>query len=282
MTPSFDVLLVEDDRVVHEAAARILSLEGLTVDRTEDVSTAVARLRNAEHRMVLSDLMLPGFSGFDLLDRLANDRPQLPVVLITGYATIENALHAFKHGAFDFLPKPFDLAELLGVVRRALRCAEQRWWNPTLPVRDLVGADGATRLARLRFLGQHSWAAIDDGTAVFGVAESFPGLLGTIVDVRLPQPGDFLTQGLAFAEISTADEAIHRVWAPLSGTVIESNGEIRNTPDLVDRLPFSSGWLTRVVLSALEEQQEALTVRTGTSAGPAAQSSGVKEKPWSS
>lgn len=282
MTPGFDVLLVEDDPVVHEAAARILSLEGLTVDRTEDVSTAVARLRAAEYRMILSDLMLPGFSGFDLLDRLANDRPQLPVVLITGYATIENALHAFKHGAFDFLPKPFDVAELLGVVRRALRCAEQRWWNPTVPVRDLLGADEATRPERLRFLGQHSWAAIDDRTAVFGVAESFPGLLGEILDLRLPQPGDFLTQGLSFAEISTADEAIHRVWAPLSGTVIESNGQIRNTPDLVDRLPFSSGWLTRVVLSALEEQQEALTIRTGTFAGPAAQNGGAKEKPWSS
>ena len=282
MKPSFDVLLVEDDRVVHEAAAHILSLEGLTVDHAEDVSAAVARLRNAEHQIVLSDLMLPGFSGFDLLDRLASDRPQVPVILITGYATIENALHAFKHGAFDFLPKPFDVAELLGVVRRALRCAELHWWNLAAPVRDLVAADGAARPERLRFLGQHSWAAIDGGTAVFGVAESFPGLLGEIRELRLPASGECLTQGLSFAEIATADEAIHRVWAPLSGTVIESNGEIRDAPDLVDRLPFSSGWLTRVVLSALEEQQDALTIRTGTLAGPATQSGGGKEKRWSS
>ena len=281
MTASFDVLLVEDDRVVHDAAARILSLEGLTVDRTEDVSSAVARLRNAQHQVVLTDLMLPGFSGFDLLDRLANDRPQVPVILITGYATIENALHAFKHGAFDFLPKPFDVAELLGVVRRALRCAEQRWWNSAGPVRDRV-TDVAARPGRLCFLGQHSWAAIDGDTAVVGVAESFSGLLGEILDLRLPKPGEFLTQGLSFAEISTADEAIHRVWAPLSGTLIESNDEIRRTPDLVNRLPFSSGWLTRVLLSALEEQQGALTIRSGTLAGPAEQNGGEKEKRWSS
>ncbi len=281
MMPSFDVLLVEDDRVVHEAAARILSLEGLTIDRTEDVSAAVARLRNAQHHIVLSDLMLPGFSGFDLLDRLASDRPEIPVILITGYATIENALHAFKHGAFDFLPKPFDVAELLGVVRRALRCAQQHCWNPAAPVRDLLGADHAARAERLRFLGQHAWAAIDGGTAVFGVAESFPTFLGEILDVRLPKPGEFLSQGLSFAEISTADESIHRVWAPLSGTVIESNGAIRDTPDLVDRLPFSTGWLTRVVLSALEEQQGTLTIRTGTPAAPAVHSGGEKEKRWS-
>jgi len=269
MTASFDVLLVEDDRVVHEAAARILSLEGLTVDRAEEVSAAVARLRNAQHQVVLTDLMLPGFSGFDLLDRLANDRPQIPVILITGYATIENALHAFKHGAFDFLPKPFDVAELLGVVRRALRCVERRWWNPVAPARDLVAAQEAVRPERLRFLGQHSWAAINGGTAVFGVAETFPGLLGEILALRLPKPGELLTQGLSFAEISSADESIHRVWAPLSGTVIESNSETLATPDLVNQLPFSSGWLTRVVLSALEEQQGALTIRNGTRAGPA-------------
>jgi len=269
MTASFDALLVEDDRVVHEAAARILRLEGLTVDCAEDVSAAVARLRNAQHQVVLTDLMLPGFSGFDLLDRLVNDRPHVPVILITGYATIENALHAFKHGAFDFLPKPFDVAELLGVVRRALRCAELRWWNPTAPARELVAADGTVRPERLRFLGQHSWAAIDDGAAVFGLAESFPGLLGEIRELRLPRPGEFLTQGLAFAEIATADESIHRVWAPLSGTVIESNEQVHNTPDLVNRSPFSSGWLTRVVPSALEEQQGALTSRSGTPGGPA-------------
>jgi CheY-like chemotaxis protein len=282
MTSAFDVLLVEDDRVVHEAAAHILSLEGLSVDRAEDVAAAVARLRHARHQVVLSDLMLPGFSGFDLLDRLASDRPQVPVILITGYATIENALHAFKHGAFDFLPKPFDLAELLGVVRRALRCAQLRWWNPTAPVRDLVAADDAARPERLRFLGQHSWAAVDGGSAVFGVAESFPGLLGEIRELRLPKPGEFLTQGLSFAEIATADESIHRVWAPLSGTVIESNGDIRATPDLVNRLPFSAGWLTHVILSAPEEQQDALTIRGGTLAGTAAPSCRKKEKRWSS
>ncbi len=281
MKSTFDVLLVEDDRSVQEAAARILRLEELTVDRVDDVSAAVASLRNADHKIVLSDLMLPGFSGFDLLDRLANDRPQVPAVLITGYATIENALRAFKHGAFDFLPKPFDVAELLGVVRRALRCSTQRWWHPAAPVRDLLAADRAAEPERLRFLGQHAWARIDGNTAVFGVAECFPGLLGEILGLRLPHPGDLLTQGLSFAEISTEDGSVHRVWAPLSGTVIESNAEVGQAPGLLNRSPFSSGWLTRVVLSALEEQQDALTVRTGTLAGPGAQNGGRKEKRWS-
>jgi DNA-binding response OmpR family regulator len=278
--PSHDVLLVEDDRVVREAACRILRPEALGVDCVEDVSEAVARLRAADYRVVLSDLMLPGFSGFDLLDRVTSDRPHVPVVLITGYATIENALHAFERGAFDFLPKPFDVAELLGVVRRALRCAEQRWWSSLAPSRPVLSAEAAMR-ADLRFLGQHAWAELGADRVTFGVAETFPGLLGEIRGLRLPDPGEMVTQGLAFAEISTADEAVHRVWAPLTGTVVENNSELRADPGLLNRAPFTSGWLTRIVPSALEEQLGALTLRAGSSARTARSHEG-KEKRWSS
>ena len=262
MRQRFDVLLVEDDPVVQEAAARILREEALEVDRTEDVASAVARLRGAEHRVVLADLMLPGFSGFDLLDRVARDRPGLPVVLITGYATIDNALRAFKSGAFDFLPKPFDVAELMGVTRRALRAADSRAWRTRSPGNDGRPGEPATASENRYFLGQHSWAAIEDSTATFGVAESFPNLLGSIRGISLPEAGEMVTQGLAFGEIATGDEAIHRVWSPLSGTVIESNDGVRQEPDLVNRDPFHSAWLTRVVPSALEGQLAALTHRS--------------------
>ena len=272
---SFDVLLVEDDRAVQEGAFRILRGEGLSVDRTEEVGDAVAKMRNAEHRIVLSDLMLPGFSGFDLLDRVANDRPHVPVVLITGYATIENALHSFERGAFDFLPKPFDVAELLGVVRRALRADELHSWTALAPA-PAIGPRGEP----LRFLGQHAWAAVEGGRAVFGVAEAFAGLLGEIRELRVHGVGEMVTQGLAFAEIATTDDAIHRVWAPLSGTVVENNSELRANPDLLNSAPFSSGWLARVVPAALEEQLGALTLRAESRARTT-RSNGGKERRWS-
>jgi len=281
MKASFDVLLVEDERVVQEAAARILGPEGMSVDRTGDVTGALARLRAAEHRIILCDLMLPGFSGFDLLARVASDRPQMPVVVITGYATIENALRAFKKGAFDFLPKPFDVPELLGVARRALACAERRWWNPFEPARDLLGADPAAARSRRAYLGQHAWAAVAGGTVTIGVAESWPGLIGPIAELRLPEPGARVTQGLAFAEIATADQSIHRIWAPLSGTVLSTNPEIGRDPDLLNRAPFSSGWLVRIAPADLEGEMDALTLRSGTSVATA-QASGEKESSWSS
>lgn len=264
MTTRFDILLVEDDPVVREAAARILQDARLQVDRAEDVESAVAALRESEHSVILADLMLPGFSGFDLLERVAHDRSRLPVVLITGYATIDNALRAFKSGAFDFLPKPFDVAELMGVTRRALCAADRGSWT-TRPQRSEAGGEAAgADSGRRYFLGQHSWVRVEGDRASFGVAESFPGLLGQVEEMRLPDAGEMVTQGLAFAEISTRDGAIHRVWAPLSGTVIQSNNEVREVPDLVNRDPFDSGWMTRIVPSSIDDQLAALTQRSAT------------------
>jgi CheY-like chemotaxis protein len=287
MKPSFDVLLVEDERVVREAAARILGPEGLSVDRTEDVSGALARLRAADHRIILCDLMLPGFSGFDLLARMASDRPHMPVVVITGYATIENALLAFKKGAFDFLPKPFDVPELLGVARRALACTERHRWNSSMPPRDLA-AEAAAGPLRRHFLGQHSWVGIGgpggdgNGSGVpIGVAESWPGLIAPIEELRLTEPGARVTQGLAFAEIATADGSIHRVWSPLSGTVVSDNPEVRENPDLLNSAPFSSGWLVRIAPADLENELDALTLRAGTPHEPAPAGT-EREKSWSS
>jgi CheY-like chemotaxis protein/glycine cleavage system H lipoate-binding protein len=275
----YDALLVEDDRVVQEAAARILRQEALRVDRADDVASAVARLRAAEHRIVLSDLALPGFSGFDLLDRLASDHPQIPVVLITGYATIENALRSFQRGAFDFLPKPFDVAELTGVARRALGAAAAQAWDAQASIRGDAPATPAPD-APLYGLGRHAWTTVVDGVATIGVAETFPGLVGEIHAIRLPRPGELVTQGLACAEIATAADVVHRVWAPLGGTVLESNVELASDPELLNRAPFSSGWLVRVAPTALEEQLGALTLRTSDPASRAA-AAGAKEKRWS-
>jgi CheY-like chemotaxis protein/glycine cleavage system H lipoate-binding protein len=277
MRTAYDVLLVEDEPVVREAATRILRPEGLAVDRVEDVAGALAQLRRHDHKLVLSDLMLPGFSGFDLLERMSGERPALPVILITGYATIENALAAFKKGAFDFLPKPFDVPELLGVVRRALTAVGRGAWRSLPPPADPAASKpGVER----RFLGQHAWVELDSEREVVtcGLAESWPGLVGEIREPRLPATGDQLTQGLACAELVSVDDSIHRIWAPLSGTVLDINPDVLEDPDLLNRAPFTSGWLARVAPADLETELDALTLR---GASAQARSGGEKEKRWS-
>jgi DNA-binding NtrC family response regulator len=118
--PRWDVLVVEDEPVVRGAVERILSAEGFRVAVTEDAEAALTHPAADECQVVLSDLVLPRQSGLDLLRALGERRPDLPVVIMTGYASAEAMARARECGASAFLPKPFDEAELLDATKGAM------------------------------------------------------------------------------------------------------------------------------------------------------------------
>lgn len=246
-----DVLAVEDDRAALATAVRLCGAEGLEVDETWSVEGALAVLQEHDYRLVLVDLMLPGKSGFELLETLVADHPAVPVVMISGYSTSENALRSLQLGAFDFLPKPFDIDELLGVVRRGLRYAERRQ----------AALDRPAESNGRYFLGRHCWATLDaDGVATVGAAETFHGVLGDAALVELPAAGTRVTQGRRLVRVEGAEE-VHRIRSPLGGLVLGVNPELNGTADLIDRAPFGHGWLARIVPADLENELTALTSR---------------------
>ena len=116
----WDVLVIDDEPVVCDAVRRVLGAEGLRVATASDGVTGLGHAAAATCRLVLLDLMLPDRSGFEVLRAFRAWWPDLPVVVITGYATHESARRAMEEGAADYLPKPFEESELLAVVRRAL------------------------------------------------------------------------------------------------------------------------------------------------------------------
>jgi len=118
-----DVLVIDDEPVVREAVRHVLGAQGLEVATADAGAAGLAHPAAATCRLVLCDLMLPDRSGLDVLAELVRRRPGLPVVLITGYATLDHRARARDAGAADFLAKPFDAKELLDTVRRALTCS---------------------------------------------------------------------------------------------------------------------------------------------------------------
>ena len=261
-----DVLIVEDELVVCAAARRILTSEGITVKTVNDVETALELLPELNCRVVLSDLMLPGASGFDLLDHLNAAASEAPFVLMTGYATVENTATAFDRGAFDILPKPFDAIELIGTMRRTLRSVDQR---------KAVAADlppacvTPTETGERYYMGEHSWAEIGaDGVARIGAAESFCGLLDDLQWVELPEVGNDLRQGTRSVRMLSQSDEVYRVWSPLTGTVLEVNEELRTNPDLVHQQPNQDGWLVRIFPDHLAAELETLKKRSWRKPGP--------------
>ncbi|MDL1870550.1 response regulator, partial [Gammaproteobacteria bacterium PRO6] len=114
------VWIVEDDRSLRLVLAAALREAGHAVREFADAEAVVAALSGEVPDVLFSDVRMPGADGLKLLQRLALLAPQLPVVMMSAYTDIATTAAAYRHGAFDYLPKPFDLDLALAAVRRAL------------------------------------------------------------------------------------------------------------------------------------------------------------------
>ena len=114
------ILVVDDEKIIREGAERILIKEGLSTSIAESGERGLELIKDDNFQVLLLDLMMPGISGMEVLKSALEIKPELLVIVITGYATIENAVLAMKSGAYDFIPKPFTPDQLRIVVHRAL------------------------------------------------------------------------------------------------------------------------------------------------------------------
>lgn len=117
------IMLVDDETSVREALSEILSRRGWKVSDFGDAEEAIKALRQERFDAVLADINMPGIGGMDFLRMAKESAPAVPVIMITGYPSIDLAVEAIKFGAVDFLPKPFKAEELEIIVRKAVRNA---------------------------------------------------------------------------------------------------------------------------------------------------------------
>src|SRR6187549_2184444 len=115
------ILIVEDDATLREAFGEMLTLAGYRVIEAGDAEAALALLDTNAVSLVLSDVQKPGADGHALLRQVRERRPDMPVVLMTAYGTIERAVTAMRDGASDYLVKPFEAEELIALVDRLSR-----------------------------------------------------------------------------------------------------------------------------------------------------------------
>jgi two-component system, response regulator FlrC len=118
--PNESVLVVEDDAALREALLDTLSGAGLSVLTAGDAEEALKLLEGTDVALVISDVQMPGPNGYELLTAIKRLRPDLPVVLMTAYGTVSQAVAAMREGATDYILKPFDAQALIDMARRQL------------------------------------------------------------------------------------------------------------------------------------------------------------------
>ncbi|MDQ7050190.1 MAG: nitrogen regulation protein NR(I) [Enterobacterales bacterium] len=114
------VLLVDDDASIRFVLNETLTDLGLKVNQTDSVANALDHLKRQDFDLLISDVRMPGASGIDLLKHCQHHHPQLPVIIMTAHSDLDSAVTAYTKGAFEYIPKPFDLDEVCEIVERAL------------------------------------------------------------------------------------------------------------------------------------------------------------------
>ena len=143
-----DILLVEDKESLRRVLRLTLENAGYSVAEADDARTALHEISNARHRLILTDLRMPHGSGLDVLRSAKTADPDVPVIVMTAFGSIDEAVQAMKEGAHDFLQKPVDSNHLLLLVERALEQARLRTENL------LLREEWAKRYGFPRILGE--------------------------------------------------------------------------------------------------------------------------------
>ncbi|MFH0931666.1 MAG: sigma-54 dependent transcriptional regulator [Candidatus Zixiibacteriota bacterium] len=115
-----NILVVDDEVVICKSIQRILSPEGFEVKTAQSGEEALEKLSQESFDIVITDLKMPGMDGMELLTKIKEKDPEIVVIMITGYSTVQTAVRAMKMGALDYIPKPFTPEELIVVVEKAL------------------------------------------------------------------------------------------------------------------------------------------------------------------
>ncbi len=144
--PAGTILIADDDAAIRTVLNQALGRAGYDVRTTGSAAGLWRWIASGDGNLVITDVVLPDENGFDLIPRIKRIRPDLPIVVMSAQNTILTAITAAERGAFEYLPKPFDLKELTSVVQRALQGPQGRREQQREPAEDrlpLIGRSAA-------------------------------------------------------------------------------------------------------------------------------------------
>jgi CheY-like chemotaxis protein len=249
--PEARILCVDDEEIILDIFRRILVLDGYSVDTVETGQEALGLVQTRNYDFVFTDLKMPAMSGTDVAKSVKHLRPDIDVVIITGFATVESAVECMKHGAMDYVEKPFSEDELRRFARHALikrRDRIQKQLKPRVHVMNPAetdrGFEGEFSIPGGVLISTgHCWASLaEDGTARIGLDDFAKKLLGRIDTIDFPNIGMNVKAGQALFSVNQGHRRA-QFHAPLSGKVLKINEHLRKNCAMVEEMSYGENWI---------------------------------------
>ena len=260
MSKYYDILVIDDERVIIDSITKISGLENWSVDSADDASVALYQKDLTKYRVIICDIMMPIMDGFQFLTELEQRKIETPVIMVTGFTTLDNAVKSLKQGAIDYIPKPFSVDELLSVIKRGLKHSDlilkkSSESNDPSTSQFIVGCPH-----NYYRLGWLSWISIEEtGSVIVGVTNLFTKTIESINNIELWNIDERISQGNVCTKIHTIDDLTYNLLSPISGKIIERNDKILQNGKLPEKDPYFDGWLYRIIPNDLENELKHLT-----------------------
>ncbi|UCD30185.1 MAG: response regulator [Planctomycetota bacterium] len=255
------LLVVDDEESICQGCQRIFSRQGFMVETSRDACEGLSLASEKNYDAILLDIKMPTMDGIMFLQELRKAKPDVPVIIITGYPNIPNAVSAMRLGASDFITKPFTPEQITQTVKRLLKHQRPNI-NSTEKSNNIstkvATADQTT--SEFRFWDE-SWIQVgNDGLVRVGAMLTSP-LTSTFEGIYLPKVGEEVYQGLPLAALIIKGKAQCIIPAPVSGAVADVNSSLREDPSTLWNDPFGRGWIARISAKSFEEEVNNCTLR---------------------
>jgi len=256
MQTNYDIMIIDDEQVIIDSMIKICRSEGFTIDFASDASIAIDKIKSNSYRLIISDIMMPYMDGFQFLAEIERSGIKAPIIMTTGYSTVENAVKSLTGGAIDFIPKPFDIDEIVSTIHRGL--------NYSQIVSKLNNNDDSDLIVpcpqNYQRLGYSSWVYKEpEGLIVCGVTDLFLKAIKNILNIELLNPDEYITQGFSCCKINSKDDESHNLISALSGKIILRNDSILTDIDLIQKDPYFNGWIYKIIPNDYETESAILT-----------------------
>ena len=266
--PKARILAVDDEEIILDSFRKILVLAGFSIDTVERGSEVLGLIRKNDYDFVFTDLRMPEMDGVEVTKAVKHLRPDIDVIVITGYASIETAVETVRFGAMDYVEKPFTEDELIKFVKTALIKRQDKAEKHMRHKIRLIKPGTSESKSRFElnvpggvFISpQHAWAKIElNGTVRVGLDDLIRKVFEKIDQVGLPETGEKIEKGETLFSVKYGDFSL-KIPSPLSGKITSVNSEHAEHPEWLAIKPFELSWMCGIEPSNLAGELPGLRI----------------------